>query len=401
MVSLSVHLLCLFDLKIRCDQEIMVHVPGTSAYHCYFDAHKIIMFRSPMLALSMHDNTASGNENGSVNVFWPTAYFNQIAFAMCLRYLYSDTVLSIDDIEAFTDRGASQHIAQWRGCQLMFTIAYWLGGLILRADAVATQAESIVHGLINFDIIGIALDVATDLCDHELSGGERNPNDTPLTHRYRNFESYPAAFPPDDVSVLADPFPLDHRRKMFEIAGKLGARLNEMIFSSIAANITFKDFQLDTTLEQTLVKHLLPITRELADHYRPLAPVQTLQFGQFPPQQAANPTRNLSMKNRHTSYIMLNLPFGNLKQAVAILRKAAKASKVEDIWVKDFVKKVIAEREARRHIVIRSVSVSDEEQQANMAVWRVVGYEESVVEDEATGEWDLQAECSDSWARYV
>lgn len=401
MISLSLHLLSLFDLQIQCDQQIMVQVPKPTPDNFYFEGHKLILSRAPLLGSLMYSNYTRGNEGGRVTIFWPTGYFNEGAFVMALRYLYSDTVLSIDEIETLTHAGGNQHITRWRASQLMYTITYWLAGLILEAEAVAHQAEAIVRGLVNFDIIGIALTASTELCDHELFGGYRNPQDTPMTHRYRNFTGCPPAEPPVDGDLdLANSGPLGHRRKMFETAGRLGAKLTEIIFGFIASNITFKDFQLDTTLDQTIIKSLLPITRELAEHYRQV-PVQTLQFGQFPPQQPAIPVRTLSMRNRYTSYIMLNLPFGNLKEAVKVMRKAAKDQKVEDIWVKEFVGKVIAEREARREIVNLSTSVSDAEQFANMAVWRVVGYEETVVEDVETGEWDVEAECAPEWAIHV
>lgn len=80
------------------------------------------------------------------------------------------------------------------------------------------------------------------------------------------------------------------------------------------------------------------------------------------------------------------------------MRKAAREAKKEDVWVREFVARVVALREERRDVVNRSVSVSDEEQHANMAEWGVVGFEESLVEDEETGEWGVVAECSAEWA---
>lgn len=379
MISLSLHLLYFFNLKIQCDQQIMVDVPGAVLTQYYFDAHKMIISRSPMLALLMHFNTTNEDENGKLTLSWPTRFFNQEAFAMCLRHLYSDTVLSIDEIEDSTQLGGNQPISDWRSSQLMFTITYWLGGFILEAPAITHQAHAILHNLLNFDIIGVALAAATDLCDHQLYGGEHIPVDNGLQ---------------DDHT------PLGHRRKMFIAAGKLGTKLKEMIFTFIATNIVFEDFQLDTTLHQRLVRMSIPVTRELRSHYSPHVPVQTLQFGQVPPQQAPVPTRPLSMKNRYTSYIMLNIPFPLLKEAVTIMRTAAKTDKTnEDISIKHFIQKVIAEREVRRDILNRSTSVTDAEQKANLAVWGVVGYEEMVVEEggEETAEWSVETECSEEW----
>lgn len=71
--------------------------------------------------------------------------------------------------------------------------------------------------------------------------------------------------------------------------------------------------------------------------------------------------------------------------------------------MRELVEKVIAEREVRREIVNRDPAVSEEEQRANMAVWRVLGYEERVVEkdEEGVGEWDVEASCSEEWAGRV
>jgi hypothetical protein len=406
MVSLSMHVLLLFDLKIQCDQQIIVQVPSNPPNNYFFDAHKMIISRAPELAMLMHVHRASSTEIDRLTMFWPIGYFDETAFAMCLRYLYSDAVLTVDQLETCTHLGTNQNINEWRSSQLMFTIVYWLGGLILQAEAVAAQAEAIVSGLMNFDIIGVALNAATDLYDHEIFGGDRSPADTTATHRYRKSVPYPAADPvanqvtPNGDAPAPDASPLTRRRKMFEAAGKLGTRLNELIFGFIASNITFKDFQLDTTLNQTLIKPLLPMTCELSDRYRPQVPVQSIQFGQLPTRQPSNPVRPLSTRNRYTSYIMLNLPFGNLKEAIAIMRRVAKERKVEDVWVKEFAEKVIAEREVRREIVNDSSSVSDEERIARMDVWRVTGYEESVVEGADMGEWDIMGGCSVKWAQH-
>jgi hypothetical protein len=375
MISLSVHLLSLFDLRVYCDQQVVVHVPGPTPIDHSFEAHKIVLSRSPMLAMLMHLTGASGNESGRVKLLWPFACFNPTAFALCLRHLYTDNVLSIDEIESSTYRGANHQITQWRIDQLMFTIIYWLGGVIIQASAIAHQAETIVCNLIKFDIIGVALNVAIDLCNHGR------------TEAFHN-----------DELLVTGIFALDHRRKMFQAARLLGTKLKEIVFGIIATNTTFKDFQLDTSLEQTLVRPYLPRTRELADHYRPRVPVQTLQFGQFPPRQAPNGARAPSMRIRHTSHIMLNIPFVVLKEAFTTIRRVAKNCKEEDVHVKEFFQKVVAEREARRELVNLSASVSDEEQKVNMAIWGVVGYEESVAENEETGEWGLVAECSEEWA---
>ena len=364
------HLLSLFDEKIYCDQQIMVHVPGAPPTNYYFEAHKMVISRSPLLAVLLYANAVSGNESNSLTLFWPYKLFYQTAFTKALRYLYSESVLSVDEIESMTYSGGSQHISQWRSSQLMFTIAYWLGGLVLQAEAVARQAETIARCLINFDTIGTALAATADLCDHRLSIDERDQEDI-------------------------------HHLRMFEIAETLSFKLYDISFGFLASSITFEDFQLDTTLEQTLVKPLLPLTRSLADHYHPRIPVQTIQFGQLPPEQATFPVRTLNSKDRQTSYIMLNLHFWALREAIAVMRRAAKDRKVEDIWVKQFVEKIVGERETRRGIVLRDPGVSVEEQKAHMDVWRVVAYEESVVTDEETGEWDVVAECSEEWARLV
>lgn len=367
MIPLYLYFLTLFDDKIQSDQRIMVHVPGAPPIDCYFDAHKIVISRSPTLALLLHPNAVSGIENGSITLFWPSQYFNQNAFMHALRYLYSEIVLSIDEIEAMTYLGVNQHISQWRGSQIIYTIAYWLGGLILQADAVVHQAEAIVSGLINFDIIETALTASMNLRNHDLLVDEG-----------------------DQAAI--------QRQNMYEIARKLGAKLQEILFGFIARNITFKDFELDPTLDQTLVQSRFPITQGLVDRYLQQLPVQTIQFGQFPPQQAPPPARQLSMSNMCTSFIMLNIPFATLKEAVPIMREVAKKCSKEDVWVKDFFKKVIAEREARRDIANTDPSVSDEEQLANMDVWRALGYEESVIEDAETGDWNLEAECSEEWS---
>jgi hypothetical protein len=375
MISLSLHLLSLFDLGVYCDQQVVVDVPGPTPITHSFEAHKIVISRSPMLAMLMHLNAASAIETGRLKLLWPSTYFHQTAFAMCLRHLYTENVLSIDEIESSTYGGANHHITHWRTDQLMFTITYWLGGIILQADAVARQAEIIACNLIKFDIIGLALNAAIELCNRGRT----------------------EAFHNEELRV-AGSHSLVHRRKMFDAARLLGTKLKEIVFGIIATNTTFKDFQLDTTLEQTLVRSYLPRTRELAEHYRPRVPVQTLQFGQFPPQQAPNAARVPSIRIRHTSHIMLNIPFAVLKEAVTTMRRVAKNCKEEDVHVKAFFQKVVAEREARRELVNLSPSVSDEEQKANMAIWSVVGYEESVAENEETGEWRLVAECSEEWA---
>lgn len=366
MIPLYMYLVSLFDHKLGCDQQIDIHVLGTSAFQVSFDAHKLIICRSPLLARLVHSNAINGLQNSSINLFWPFSYFNQTAFIQAFRHLYSNMVLSIEDIKALTLEGRTRPPPDWRNSQLKFAIAYWLGGLILQADLVVEQAEKIVCNLLKFDIIGTALTASTLLREHEYTRDDHNDA-------------------------------IGNHQSLYTVAETVGVRLQEMIFAFIAGNIVFEDFQLDTNPNQTLVEPLFPVRQGLIDHYRAQAPVQTLQFGQFPPQQAAVPVQQFSMEDSHTSYIMLNVPFSVLKEAVPVMRAVAKDFLVDDALVKDFFKKVIAEREARREVANLDITVTDEEQFANMDVWGVIGYEEAV-EDGVDGEWYLEAECSEEWA---
>ncbi|ERF76776.1 hypothetical protein EPUS_02315 [Endocarpon pusillum Z07020] len=366
MIPLYMYLLSLFDYKLACDQQIDVHVPGPSPFQFSFDAHKVIICRSPLLAMLVHSNAINGLQNSSINLFWPVNYFNEAAFIQAFRHLYSNAILNSKDIEEMTFEARTRPAPDWRASQLMFTISYWLGGLILQADPVVEQAKSLVLNLLNFDIIGTALTAATLLRDHDYTRDEHN-------------------------NAIAN------HQSLYTVAETVGVRLQNMIFAFIAENIIFKDFQLDTNPHQTLVRPLFPVRQGLIDHYRRQVPVQTLQFGQLPPQQVAGPAQQFSMDDSHTSYIMLNVPFSVLKEAVPVMREVAEDCLVDDALVKDFFKKVVAEREVRRWVANTDRTVTDAEQFANMDVWGVIGYEETV-EDGENGEWYLSAECSDGWA---
>jgi hypothetical protein len=320
-----------------------------------------------MMASLMHSDATWGNESNAVTIFWPTKYFHETAFSMALRYLYSDSVLSAGQVQNFTHHIANHNIMEWRASQLQFAIVYWLGGLILQAQAVADRAEAIVHGLIAFDIIGFALALSFDLLNVEILGGE---------HEHE-------AYNPDQ----------ELRVKISDYAEKLGWRLYEMIFTFIASQTTFQDFQLDTTLHQDLIKPLLPITPDLINHYHyhhHQLPIETIQFGQLPPQQPPNPAQPLATSC--TSAIMLNLPFAKLRAAITLLRTVATERHQEDASVKDFTTKVVAERETRRRIVKNDPSVSEEEKRANLAVCGALGYQERVVEVGEVGDWAVKAE---------
>lgn len=366
MLSLHTYLLSLFDGKVGCDQQIDVHVPGLSPSQFSINAHKTIICRSPLIENLVNSNAINGLQNSSIHLFWPVNDFDQTAFIQALRYLYSDTVLSIDNIKEMTFEGPTHRVCDWRASQLMFTIGYWVGGLILEADPVVKQAKGIIRNLLDFDIIGTALAAATLLREHEYSMYDHNDA-------------------------------IDNQQSLYTVAEGVGVELQDMLFACMAENITFKDFQLDTDITQTLVKPLFPVRQGLIDHYRPRVPVQTLQFGQFPPQQAAVPAQQFSMKDSHTSYIMLNVPFPVLQEAVPIMREVAKKRQVADGWVKDFFQKVVDEREVRRQVANVDSTVSDEEQYANMEEWGVLGWEEAV-EDGENGEWGLDFECSEEWS---
>ncbi len=365
MIPLYTYLLNLFDYKLGCDQGIDVYVPGHSPSQFSLNAHKMIICRSPLLAKLVQANVINGLPFSSINIFWPVKYFSETAFIQAFRYLYSNTVLSIDNIEEMTFEGPTHHVRDWRASQLMFTISYWLGGLILEANPVVEQARGIVRNLLNFDIIGTALAAATLLREHDYTMDEHNN------------------------AVSND-------QSLYQVAEGVGVELQNMLFTFIAENITFKDFQLDTDITQTLVKPLFPVRQGLIDHYHPQVPVQTLQFGQFPPQQAAAPVQQFSMQDSHTSYIMLNVPFRVLEEAVPVMRGVARKRGVADAWVREFFEKVVTEREVRRVVANLDSTVSDVEQFANMDVWGVIGYEEAV-EDGENGEWYLETECAEEW----
>lgn len=382
MNHLATYLVRIFDEQIQCDQRIVVDVPSTPPTSYPFEAHKLIVPRSAVLATIMEGNELRGDRGESIHIAWPLRQnFVPHAFSMALRNVYSDQLLSIDDIERFTWLGANTHIRLWRISQLWYTITYWLAGLTMRTVEVERQAEQIAVGLLNWDTIGHALSAAYDLCNQpDLVDGPEQAG--PLI--------YGPIHPNEAIQHIN---PIGHREKMLEMAVKVGNVLKTMIYSFWTKQVNFQGFHLDTTLEQTVIKPLFPLTRECIDYYRPRVPVRTIQFGQFPIQpQAPEQVRYLSQGDRTISNIMLNLPLADLKEAVNVLKAEGAQRGVAGLLVKNFVKNVVAEREIKRRIVLNSRSVGREERLADGAAWEAVGYKESVLEGDFPEQWEVVAE---------
>ncbi len=382
MNPLVTYLVRIFDERIQCDQQIVVAIPSTPPDSYLFQAHKIILPRSAILATIMEGNELRGNRGESIHIAWPSRKnFVPHAFSMALRCLYSDQVLSIDDIERFTCFGANQYIYLWRISQFWYAVTYWLAGLTMRTVEVERQGEQIVVDLIDWDTIVHALSAAYDLRDQpDLVGGSEPAG--PLI--------YGPVLPTEAISHINH---IGHREKMLELAVKVGNALKTMIYNFWTKQINFQEFHLDTTLEQTIIKPLFPLTRECIEHYRPRVPVRTIQFGQFPIQpQAPEQARYLSQADRTISNIMLNLPLADLKEAVNVVKAEGASRGVAGLLVRDFVKSVVAEREIKRRIVRNSRSVGREERLAGGAEWEAVGYKESVLEGDIPEQWEVVAE---------
>lgn len=385
IVPLSIHLLFLLDLKIQCDQQIIVQVPNHVHRIYRFEAHNIILSRAPLLALLLYSERPEGEEGRSINLSWPIGHFSETAFSMALRYLYSDVVVTIDEVRTFTLTATNQQqITNWRSSQLIFTVVYWLTGLLLQAEAIGRQAEAIMSSIVDFDVIGVAVDIANQLRKLDDLAGQGSP----AGHMYptANSSNGPIAIEGPDE---ADSSSLRHRRLINHAAASLGNRLYELIFTFFATTTTFESFRLDSSIDQTLIRPLFPITPDVAAHYRSQMPVSSIQFGQFLPQQptAAHPEPSpQSVGTSHTSHILLNLQFLDLKAAITIMRRVAKDRQVDERLVKDFVRIIIAERHTRRHLAKDDPTISSDERRLNPALWAGIENEELIIDGNGDGD---------------
>jgi hypothetical protein len=395
----------LFVTREFADWSIDVSGPYPHLRPFGYFAHGIIMARSPTLRQDMRRQMHSHRIERMI-VISPDWYIQPQGFEAVLRYLYTESLLTKQEVEQMSCIGAPENGTPTRDYQHYVLLSYWMAGLILRLPVVADRAVQLVQETMHWDVLEVVFQQALIL-------GERasNPTTDLLTTQPNTPGSSRAgtASAPSSQNLARTPFspssadfvPTAYLNATQDfryptINAMMSKEIKRIVYEFISQYVDLSNFETDDPSNPAILKSYLPETREYSNSSRyPFNPaLAAIRFGDLPlTEETTTSGTATSAIPRSTeqvaSAVLLNLKYADLCEFCMVLKNRALRKPTEGSTC-DWIKKIVAEREKRRCMVLNSKTVSNHERLANGPAWNVVGYEEYVeTTDMPVGEWEL------------
>jgi hypothetical protein len=395
----------LFVTREFADWSIDVSGPYPHLRPFGYFAHGIIMARSPTLRQEMRRQMHSHRIERMI-VISPDWYIQPQGFEAVLRYLYTESLLTKQEVEQMSCIGAPKNGTPAQDYQHYVLLSYWMAGLILRLPLVVDRAVQLVQETMHWDILEVAFQQALILEERAL-----NPTTDLLTTQPNTPGSSRAgtASAPSSQNIPRTPFSpssadfvptaylnatQDYRYPT--INAMMSREIKRIVYEFISQYVDMSNFVTDDPSIPTILKSYLPETHEYSNCSRyPFNPaLAAIRFGDLPFADERKTSRTAKPANPRSteqvaSAVVLSLKYADLCEFCTVLKYRTLRQPTEGSTC-DWIKKIVAERERRRCKVLNSKTVSNHERLANEQAWNVVGYEEYVeATDRPVGEWEL------------
>jgi hypothetical protein len=368
-------------------------------------AHGMIMARSPTLRQEMRRKMHSHRMERIVVISpdWP---IQPQGFEAVLRYLYTENLLTKQEVEQMFRIGGPENGMLTGGYQHHVVLSYWMAGLILGLPLVTHRAVQLVQETMDWGILELAFQQALILEERAL-----NPTANLLTTQPNTPGSSRAgtASAASAQNILRSPFSpspdyfvptanldatSDYRYPT--INAMMSKKIKEIVFEFISQHVEISSFEADDPSD-TILKSYLPETREYSNssRYKSNPALAAIRFGNMPlAEEEMPPARAPSAISRSaaqvTFAILLNLKFTDLYDFCLVLKNTT-GEQAADGSLCDWVQRIIAEREKRRRKVLNSKTVSSQERLSKEQAWHVVGCEEYVeATDDSFALWEIR-----------
>ena len=334
---ISAHILQLAATKEWADWTVQVNSPISAVQPFFTYAHGLMLSRSKRMRSLMARQQETSYNNYLISLF-PKRPIVPHAFEAALRFVYSDTVLSSPGLlPPKADTAAKAHA-------LDYVISYWISGIELGLEPVASRALDLLQQLMDWDILELAVRESATF-HFAVSGLSK------------------------DQTLANDYF----------MAGKA---ILHTVASFMAARMNITTFKLDTVTSPTVIPHRLPL---LDDRPKTNPVLSSMVFGSMPSStsspssphsELAPPSSSSSPFDTAASIILLNIPYNDLCLFHSRLNKVhgPKGNRI--------IAQLVEERESRREKLACDRRYPNKQRMTNSALWDIVGWREFVEDDE-------------------
>lgn len=402
--TVSEHLSRLFITKEWADWSIQVSSPVTHLEPVGYLAHGIFMARSPILRQEMRRKVQS-HHMGRVIVISPDWYIQPQSFEAVLRYLYTESLLTKLEVQHMFCITGLENGKSAREYQSAVILSYWMAGLILGLRPVADQAAKLAHEIMDWDVLEFTLQHALMLKERALDSTAERSTTQPHTPGSSKAGSASAA---SLQNTLRSPFsaPSEYFFPTPNLESQSGYRyptinaiiskkMKKIVYEFISQHVDMSSFETEDQ-SITILKSYLPETREYSNssRYKSNPALAAIRFGSMPvTEEEMTPARTPSEISRTpgqvASAILLNLGYADLSDFCQVLKNTVK-TRLGDGSHRDWIQKIIAEREKRRRMVLSSKTISNQERLSKEQTWNVVGWEEYIeATDDLIAGWEL------------
>ena len=328
--SVSEHLLQLSVSKVWADWSLVINAKGVQPFASY--AHSAMLIRSPRLARMMSRQASVLPYNGNLLQLHLPRPVSPPAFEAALRFLYSDTVLT----DSLFPAQSSPETRAARPGLLDYLMSYWVSGIELGLEPVATRSARLLGDFVNWDVVEAIIREADD-----LDMGSRQV-DEQIGFKYA-------------ASAM---------------------QLKQTVLSFFIARLDFNSFRLDTSVSSPGIRLRFAQIEDSRVRHNPA--LARMVFGSMPssadlspssPQSEILPT-GASMEEQMVSNVLLNLDFEDLAYFSRHLQEACGDAAMP------ILSKLVEERESRRTKVISNPAVLNKQRMTNSEVWDVAGFSE-------------------------
>jgi hypothetical protein len=396
---ISDHLTRLFITKEWSDWSIEVTSPGTHLDPVSYLGHGILLARSPTLRKEMQ-RTLFSQRMEHVIVISPDWYIQPQGFEAVMRYLYMESLLTVQEVEQMSHIAASEDVMPVRDYQHSVILSYWMTGLILKLPLVVDRAVQIFQETLDWDILELALQQGLVLEERAFNSSGNLLNTQPNTPGSSAAASASAAslpnlsfspshhfFPSANVNATRD-YRYPH------VNAVMSREIKSIVFKFISQRVDMSNFETDALSATSILTSYLPEIHEYTNtsRYNFNPALATIRFGDMPPaENEATPATAQWAISRSSAKvplaILLNLKYADLREFCLVLKSTADAASDK---ICEWIQKLIAERENRRRKVLSSKTISNSQRLSEKQTWNVVGCEEYVhVTDEPVHDWEI------------
>ena len=385
------------------DWSIEISSPVANRDSVSYLAHGILMARSPVLRREMHRKIFS-HRMERVIVISPDWYIQPQAFEAVVRYLYTESLLTMQEVKQMSCIGAPEEGLPTQAYLHSVVLSYWMTGLILKLPLIVDRAVQLIQETLDWDVLELAFQQALILEESASSPSVDLPITQPNTpgssgavtasaSSLRNISR--SSFRPSDHSLPATYLSATRSYRYPDINAMMSTEIKKLVYQFISQRVDMSTFETDVPSTTGILRSYLPNIHEYSNtsRYNFNPALASIRFGDMPPAENETPPATAQWEiprstAKVTSAILLNLNYADLREFCLVLKATTELSNDK---LCEWIRTLVEEREKRRRKVLSSKTVSNSQRLSQKQVWNVVGWEEYLhITDDPAAQWEIR-----------